>query len=40
MYQKSILGEILVITFFAMDIAVATFAGESVLSLEIPNEKK
>jgi hypothetical protein len=31
MYQKSVLGETLVITFyFAMDIAVATFAGEGV----------
>jgi hypothetical protein len=30
MYQKSILGVILVITFFAMDVAVATFAGEGV----------
>ncbi len=30
MYQKSILSETLVITFFAMDIAVATFAGEGV----------
>jgi hypothetical protein len=31
MYQKSILGETLIIIFFAMDVAVATFAGEGVL---------
>jgi hypothetical protein len=28
--RKSILGEILIITFFAMDFAVAIFAGEGV----------
>jgi hypothetical protein len=30
MYQKSILGEILIINYLAMDVAVATFAGEGV----------
>ncbi len=30
MYQKSILGETVIIIFFAMEIAVATFAGEGV----------